>query len=184
MRYHTSGHRSADQNEPFHSMLKGPGHTAVRQSLHEGDSQATQTTTRYHDRQGDAIHLSPIERNHGEIRNRTTTKHGVPPTNRRTEGTNQCHIRTIPPSLHQLSTRRLLWLPTIGRICIQQWLSGDHKEKPFFENYRINHEYEMIGHLIQGQQTKRGEMTKFHESLGNQMVGAQLRQKDYNDLQR
>jgi len=113
-------------------MLKRPGRTVVRQSLDEGDSQATRTTTRYHHRQGDAIYLRPMERNHGEIRNRTTTQHGVPPINRRTDGTNQCHIRTIPPSLHQLSTRRLVWLPTIGRICIQQWLSRDHKEYTLF----------------------------------------------------
>jgi len=57
-----------------------------------------------------------------------TPQHGVSPTKRRREGKNPSHIGTIPPSLHQLSTRRLVWLPTIGRICIQQWLSGDHKE--------------------------------------------------------
>jgi len=42
----------------------------------------------------------------------------------------------------------------------------------------------MIGHLIQGKQTKPEEMTQLHESLRNQMVAAQLRQKEYYDLHR
>jgi len=39
------------------------------------------------------------------------------------------------------------------------------KKTPFFANYGINPEYEMIGYLIQGKQTKREEMTQLHESL-------------------
>jgi len=35
----------------------------------------------------------------------------------------------------------------------------------------------MIGHLIQGKQTKPEEITRLHESLRNEMVAAQLRQK-------
>jgi len=57
-------------------------------------------------------------------------------------------------------------------------------DTPFFANYRINPEYEMIGHLIQGIQTKREEMTQLHESLRNEMVAGQLRQKEYYDLHR
>jgi len=49
---------------------------------------------------------------------------------------------------------------------------------PFFANSGINPEYEMIGHLIQGKQTKPAEMTHLHESLRNEMVAAQLRQKN------
>jgi len=56
------------------------------------------------------------------------------------------------------------------------------KNTPFFANYGINPEYEMIGHLIQGKQTKLEEMTQLHESLRNKMVAAQLRQKEYYDL--
>jgi len=33
------------------------------------------------------------------------------------------------------------------------------KTMPFFANYGINPEYKMIGHLIQGKQTKPEEMT-------------------------
>jgi len=48
------------------------------------------------------------------------------------------------------------------------------KNTPFFANYGINPEYEMIGHLIQGKQTKPEGMTQLHESLRNEMVAAQL----------
>jgi len=109
-------------------MIKGPGPRAVRKSVQEGDSQATRTTTRYYHPQGDTIHLRLMERNHREIRKRTKTQHGFPSTDRRTDGTNQCHIRTIPTSIHQLPIGRLVWLPTTSRICIQQRISGDHQE--------------------------------------------------------
>jgi len=58
------------------------------------------------------------------------------------------------------------------------------KNTPFFANYGINPEYEMIGHLIHGKRTKLEEMTQLHESLRNEMVAAQLRQKEYYDLHR
>jgi len=41
----------------------------------------------------------------------------------------------------------------------------------------------MIGHLIQGKQSKPEEMNHLHESLRNEMVAVQLRQKEYYDLQ-
>jgi len=40
----------------------------------------------------------------------------------------------------------------------------------------------MIGHRIQGKRTKPEEMTQLHESLRNEMVAAQLRQKEYYNL--
>jgi len=100
--------------------------------LHERDSQATWTTTRYHHRQGDTIHLRPMEGNYGEIRNRTKTQHGIPPTNRRTDRKDECHIGTISTGIHQLPTGRLVWLPTTSRICIQQRISGNHQEPTLF----------------------------------------------------
>jgi len=42
----------------------------------------------------------------------------------------------------------------------------------------------MIGHLIQGRQTKLEEMTQLHESLRNGMMAAQSRQKEYYELHR
>jgi len=59
------------------------------------------------------------------------TQHGFPSTNRRTDRTNQCHIGTIPTSIDQLSTGRLVWLPTTRRIRVQQRISGDHPKQPF-----------------------------------------------------
>jgi len=45
---------------------------------------------------------------------------------------------------------------------------------PFFANYGINPEYEMIGHLIQGKWMKPEEMTQLHQSSRNEIVAAQL----------
>jgi len=58
------------------------------------------------------------------------------------------------------------------------------KNTPFFANYGIYPEYEMIGHLIQGKQPKPEEMSRLHESLRNKMVAAQLWQKRYYNLHR
>jgi len=58
------------------------------------------------------------------------------------------------------------------------------KNTSFFANYGINPEYEMIGHLKQGKQTKTEEMTQLHKSLRDEMVAAQLQQKEYYDLHR
>jgi len=58
------------------------------------------------------------------------------------------------------------------------------RNTPFFANYGIHPEYEMIGDLIQGKQTRQEEMRQLHESLKNEMVAAQLRQKEYYDLHR
>jgi len=53
-----------------------------------------------------------------------------------------------------------------------------------FPNKRINPEYKMIGHLIQAKQLKLEQMTQLPESLRNEMVAAQLRQKKYYNLYR
>jgi len=122
------GHRLADPNEPFQSMLKGPGRTAVRQPLHERDTPARRTATRYHQRQRETIHLRPMEGNQRKIRNRMKTQHGFLLTNGWTDRTDQCHNGTISTHIHQLSTARLVWLLTTGRICIQHRISGNHQE--------------------------------------------------------
>jgi len=113
-------------------MLKGPGRTAIRRSLHEGDSQTTWTTTGYHHRQGDTIHLRPMEGNYRKIMNRMKAQHGISPANRQTDRKDQCHTGTISTGIHQLPTGRLVWLPTTSRICIQQRLSGNHQEHTLF----------------------------------------------------
>jgi len=58
------------------------------------------------------------------------------------------------------------------------------KNTRLFANYGINPEYEMISHLIQGKQKQPEEMTGLHESLRNERVAAQLRQKEYYYLHR
>jgi len=55
---------------------------------------------------------------------------------------------------------------------------------PFFANYGIHSEYEMISHLTQGKETKPEEMSQLHQSLRNQMVAVQLPQKEYYVLHR
>jgi len=122
----------------YHTMLKGPGRTAPRQSLHEGDSQATRTTTGYHHRQGDTIHLGPMEGNYRKIRNRMKAYHGIPPTNRPRDRKDQCHTGTISTGIHQLPTGRLVWLPTTSRICKQRRISGNHQEHTLLCKLRNN----------------------------------------------
>jgi len=58
------------------------------------------------------------------------------------------------------------------------------KNTPFFANYGINPKYEIISRLIQGKQTTPEEMSQLHESLRNEMVATELRQKEYYDLHR
>ena len=48
-----------------------------------------------------------------------------------TEGadrTNQCHIGTIPGSIHQESKRPLVWVPTTCRLCVQQRILEDNQK--------------------------------------------------------
>jgi len=59
------------------------------------------------------------------------------------------------------------------------------KNTPSFANYGTQPEYQIIGHLIQGRQTKPEDMTLLHESLKKRkMLAGQLRQKEYYDLHR
>ena len=46
-------------------------------------------------------------------------QYGVSPANRRADGETESDIRTIPPLLHQLQTRRLGRLATASRVYIQ-----------------------------------------------------------------
>jgi len=67
-----------------------------------------------------------MERNNKTTRNKTKIEYGISPSNRRTNGTNEFHFGTIPPSIRQLSTRQLEGAPTNGGIRIQQWISRKH----------------------------------------------------------
>ena len=58
------------------------------------------------------------------------------------------------------------------------------KNTAFFEHYGTHYEYDMIRHLIQGRQMKPEEITLLHQSVRNEMLAAQLRQKEYYELHR
>jgi len=165
-------------------MLKRPGRMAFHNSLHEGDSQATRTTTRYHHRQGDTIHLRPMERNTGKLgieRRLSTAFH--PQTDGQTERTNAILDQYLRAYINYQQDDFCDCLP-LAEFAYNNGYQETIKHSPFFANYGINPEYKMIGHVIQGKQTKPEEMTQLHESLRNEMVAAQLRQKEYYDLHR
>src|SRR5712691_10090286 len=110
--------------------------TAVLATIHEGNISTTRTSERHYYRQGVNIYLRPMERNNQTIGNRKEAKHGFPPANGRTNGTDQLHFGTIPPSIRQLSARQLEGVPTDGRIRIQQRLSRKHSTHTIFRKLR------------------------------------------------
>jgi len=58
------------------------------------------------------------------------------------------------------------------------------KHTPFFANYGTNPEYQAIGHLIKGRMTSPEDMSQLHETLQAEMTEAQMRHKEYYDVQR
>jgi len=98
-----------------------------------------------------------MERNYGKIRNRTKTLYGFPSTNRWTDRTNQCHIGTIPTSIYQLSTRRLVWLLTTCGICIQQRISRNHQGHTILHKLRHQPQIrdDQLSDLRQAGETRR-----------------------------
>jgi len=55
---------------------------------------------------------------------------------------------------------------------------------PFFANYGVNPEYQIIGHLMQGKITPPEEMSQLHDTLQAEMTEAQLRHNEYYDAGR
>jgi len=103
------------------------GRKAFPGNVSEGEIPTTRTTVRHHHRSRPDIHIGPMERNHEEVGNRKKAEPTLLPPNRRTNGTDQFHFGTIPPSLRQLSAGRLEGAPTNGRIRLQQWIYGKHQ---------------------------------------------------------
>jgi transposase InsO family protein len=58
------------------------------------------------------------------------------------------------------------------------------KTSPFYANYGIHPEYKMIGHLTETTKIKTDEMSELHDTLRQEMVAAQLRQKEIYDQHR
>jgi len=130
------------------------------------------------------MHLRPMGRNYGEIRNRMKSQHSVQSTNRETDRMNQSILEQYPRAYinyHQANSCG--YLP-LADCAYKNGYQETIKNTPFFANYGINPEYKMSGHLIQGKQPKPEEITQLHESLRNEMVRAQLRQKAYYNLDR
>jgi len=57
-------------------------------------------------------------------------------------------------------------------------------QRPFFANYRMNAEYQAIGHLIQGMTTSPDDMSQLYDTLQAEMTEVQIRHKEYYDAQR
>jgi len=120
-------------------MLEEPSRTIVRQSLHERNSHATRTTTRYHHRQWDTIHVRPLEGNHRRIRNRTETQHSFPSTNgwatERTNAISEQYLRAY------INYQQDDWS---GYQPLAEFAYNNGYQEtintPFFANYRINPE--------------------------------------------
>jgi len=106
-----------------------------------------------------------------------------PQTDGQTERTNAILEPYLRAYIHYQQDDWCGYLP-LAEFAYNNGYQETIKNISLFVNYGINPEYEMIGHLIQGKQTKSEEMTQLHESLRNEMVAAQLRQKEYYDLYR
>jgi len=57
------------------------------------------------------------------------------------------------------------------------------KHTPCFANYGTNPEYQAIGHLIQGRTMSPEDMSQLHDTLQAEMTDAQMRHKEYYDVQ-
>ena len=165
----TRCHWPPDEDELFHSMQEGPRCTAVCNTLPEGNHMTTRYTTRHYYRQRQSVYVRIMEAHHGETQNRTTIKHGVPPTNGQTNRMNQWDTRTVSTSIHQLSARQLEWVITNCRVCIQQWLSGNHQDDTLLRQLRNQprtsayYTHDDLKNLI----SKRHEGTAWHPQSRN-----------------
>jgi len=103
----------------------------------------------------------------------TTAKLGIerrlstafhPQTDRQTERTNAILEQYIRAYINYQQDD---WCgsPPLAEFAYNNGYQESIKNTPFFANYGINPEYRMICHLIQGNETKREEMTQLHESL-------------------
>jgi len=106
-----------------------------------------------------------------------------PQTDRQTERTNAILEHYLRAYINYQQDDWCGYLP-LAEFAYNNGYQESIKNTPFFANYGMNPEYEMIGPLIHGKRTNPEEMTQIHESLRNEMVAAQLRQKEYYDLHR
>jgi len=96
-----------------------------------------------------------------------------PQTDRQTERTNAILEQYLRAYINYQQDNWCGYLP-LAEFAYNNGYQETIENTPFFANYRINPEYEMIGHLIQAKQTKPEEIRQLHESLRNEIVAAQL----------
>ena len=75
------------------------------------------------------------------------------------------------------------WL-SLGEFAYNNGYQETIKMSPFYANYGINPEYEIIGHMINRKTIPTGEMHNLHQTLQEEMVSAQLRHKESFDRHR
>jgi len=85
-----------------------------------------------------------------------------PPTDRQSERTNAILEQYLRAYINYQHEDWCGYLP-LAEFAYNNGYQESIKNTPFFANYRINPEYEMIGHLIQGKRTKPEEMSQLHE---------------------
>jgi len=127
-----------------------------------------------------------------ELWKETTGKVGIegrlstafhPPTDGQTERSNTILEQYLRAYIKYQQDDSCAYLP-FAKFAYNNGYQETIKNTPFFANYGTLPEYEMIGHLIQGKQTKPEEMTQLHELLRNEMVAAQLPQNESDDPHR
>jgi len=100
-----------------------------------------------------------------------------PQTDGHTERTNAILEHYLRAEINHQQDKWCGYLP-LAEFAYTNGYQESIKNTHFFANYGIHPEYEMIGHPIQGKQTKPEEMTQLQESFRNEMGAAQLRSKN------
>jgi len=86
-----------------------------------------------------------------------------PRTDGQTERTNAILEQYLQAYINDQQDDWCEYLP-LAELAYNNGYQETIKDTAFFANYGINPEYEIIGDLIQGKQTKPEEMTQLHES--------------------
>ena len=137
------------------------GRAAVPRDFHKGNIQAAWATARHYHGSRIDIHIGLIEGDYEETRNRKKAEHGLPPTNRRPNRTDEFHLGAIPPRLRQLLAGRLERAPAYDRIRLQQWISRKHQAHTFLR--KLRNEPRISGH--RAPDLRKNDITRTYESI-------------------
>jgi len=106
-----------------------------------------------------------------------------PQTDGQTERTNSTLEQYLRAYVNYQEANWKELLPMAEFACNNEYQESI-KRTPFFANYRVNPEYQTIGHLMQGNITPPEDMSQLHDTLQAEMTEAQLRHKGYYDAGR